>query len=337
MHTGQHFDNNMSQVFFDELGICVPKYNLAISGGAHGAQTARMLEAVEHVLKEEEPSAVLVYGDTNSTLAGALAASKLNIPVIHIEAGLRSFNRRMPEEINRVITDHLSSLLFAPTGVGLRNLKQEGISSENCFCIGDVMYDASIIFGAQAEATSSILDKVGLIRQNYLLATIHRAENTDDVSRLAAIFEALSDLAEDVPLVLPLHPRTRQIVEAHGFIDSRGPKGNFFIIEPVGYLDMIMLEKNASLIITDSGGVQKEAFFYEVPCVTLRDETEWTELVELGWNTLVSPAGGSHGIARVIRESIGVKGVTGNPYGSGNAGQKIVEEIGRRYSRPQAF
>lgn len=337
VHTGQHFDNNMSQVFFDELGICAPKYYLAISGGTHGAQTARMLEAVEHVLKEEEPSAVLVYGDTNSTLAGALAASKLNIPVIHIEAGLRSFNRRMPEEINRVITDHLSSLLFAPTGVGLRNLKQEGISSENCFCIGDVMYDASIIFGTQAEATSSILDKLGLIRQNYLLATIHRAENTDEASRLAAIFEALSDLAKDVPLVLPLHPRTRQIVEAHGLIDSRGPEENFFIIEPVGYLDMIMLEKNASLIITDSGGVQKEAFFYEVPCVTLRDETEWTELVELGWNTLVSPAVGSHGIARVIREAIGVKGVTGNPYGSGNAGQKIVEEIGRRYSRLQVF
>jgi len=331
LHTGQHFDGNMSQIFFDELGICAPKYNLSISGGYHGAQTGRMLEKVEEVLIEEMPDLVLVYGDTNSTLAGALAASKLHIPIAHIEAGLRSFNRRMPEEINRIMTDHLSDLLFAPTEIGLRNLRNEGIAPEKCHYVGDVMYDASIYFGQRAEDVSSILNRLGLASKEYILATIHRAENTDDGTRLNAILDSFLNVAEDIPIVLPLHPRTKAAIEANGLLRRSKFSTNIILTDPIGYLDMIMLEKNALLIATDSGGVQKEAFIYKVPCVTLRDETEWTELVELGWNTVVSPLSGSVTISNTIREKMATKGVAGSPYGEGDASKRIAAEISKRY------
>ncbi len=286
LHTGQHFDDNMSKNFFDELEITTPQYNLGISGGLHGAQTGRMLEKVEETLVDESPDAVMVYGDTNSTLAGALAASKLHIPVVHIEAGLRSFNRHMPEEINRLVTDHLSDALFVPTSTGIENLRREGILEEKLHFVGDVMYDAALHFGKKAEHSSSILDRLKLASKKYVLATIHRAENTDTPHLLHALLDGLMQIARTIPVILPLHPRTRKIIENDDRLSKLNAIKGLQIIDPVGYLDMILLEKNAQLIATDSGGVQKEAFFYRVPCVTLRNETEWTELVELGWNTL---------------------------------------------------
>lgn len=285
VHTGQHYDSNMSEVFFDELEIPQPDYHLGIGSGTHGSQTGKMLEAIEAVLIQEQPNWVLVYGDTNSTLAGALAAAKLHIPVAHVEAGLRSFNRQMPEEINRVLTDHSSDILFAPTETAVKNLLHEGIAEQRIHLVGDVMYDAALYYGAKADTHSQILSNLGLSPKGYILATIHRAENTDDSLRLQAIFQGLIQVAQEIPVVLPLHPRTRKALERENlFLEV---SKSLVIIEPVGYLDMVMLEKNACLIATDSGGVQKEAFFYRVPCVTLREETEWVELVEMGWNCLV--------------------------------------------------
>lgn len=285
IHTGQHYDANMSSVFFEELEIPHPDYNLGIGSATHGAQTGRMLEAIEGVLLKEKPDWVLVYGDTNSTLAGALAAVKLHIPVAHVEAGLRSFNRRMPEEINRVLTDHASDLLFAPTQTAVENLQREGIPDARIKLVGDVMYDAALYYGAKAERQSRILNALKLEPKGYILATIHRAENTDDPLRLRAIFDSLAEIAHEIKVVLPLHPRTRAALVQASLYDKAAQ--SICLIEPVGYLDMMMLEKNARLIATDSGGVQKEAFFYHVPCVTLREETEWVELVELGWNYLI--------------------------------------------------
>lgn len=281
IHTGQHFDANMSDVFFDELDIPRPNHHLGIGGGTHGQNTGRMIEAIEAVLITEKPDWVLVYGDTDSTLAGALAAAKLHIPVAHVEAGLRSFNRRMPEEINRVLTDHISSLLFTPTDTATRNLANEGITGERVQQVGDVMYDAAIYYGKRAEQRSSILVDLRLTPKGYILATIHRAENTDDPHRLGEILNGLA--SAELPVVWPLHPRTKNRLNKFGL---RLP-ANFRAIDPVGYLDMVMLEKHAYLIATDSGGVQKEAYFYQVPCITLRDETEWVETVESGWNKLV--------------------------------------------------
>jgi len=286
IHTGQHFDSNMSEVFFRELEIPDPDYHLGIGGGTHGQNTGRMLEAIEQVLLHEKPDWVLVYGDTDSTLAGALAAVKLHVRVAHVEAGLRSFNRRMPEEINRVLTDHASDLLFAPTETAVKNLLREGIPEERIHRAGDVMYDAALYYGEKAERKSRVLERLGLTRKGYILATVHRAENTADRARLRAILQALAHTAREVAVVFPIHPRTRKAVERYGLGELIRP---LIVTDPVGYLDMVMLEKNARLIATDSGGVQKEAFFYRVPCVTVREETEWVELVELGWNRLVSP------------------------------------------------
>ena len=284
LHTGQHYDENMSQVFFDELEIPRPDHNLGVGSLPHGAQTGRMLERIEEVLLREKPDGVLVYGDTNSTLAGALAAVKLHIPVAHVEAGLRSLNRHMPEEINRVLTDHLSTLLFCPTRAAVDNLASEGIR-KGVELVGDVMYDAAQYYAAKAEARSSIMAELSLQPHEYVLATLHRAENTDDPTRLRAIIEGLGAVAQQVPVVIPLHPRTRAALEREGLLARVGETCR--LIPPVGYLDMVLLEKNARLIATDSGGVQKEAYFCGVPCITLREETEWVETVEAGWNVLV--------------------------------------------------
>uniref|UniRef100_UPI003341AB8F non-hydrolyzing UDP-N-acetylglucosamine 2-epimerase n=1 Tax=Castellaniella defragrans TaxID=75697 RepID=UPI003341AB8F len=320
IHTGQHFDANMSDVFFDELGITRPAYHLGIGGGTHGQNTGRMIEAVEQILLEQRPDWVLVYGDTDSTLAGAVAAVKLHIPVAHVEAGLRSFNRRMPEEINRVLTDHAADLLFAPTETAVTHLAREGIADARVRLVGDVMYDAALFYGDKAEQSSSILASLRLTPRRYALATIHRAENTDNPQRLAAIFEGFAQFGADI--VLPLHPRTRGRLAAQGLTLPK----NVRVIDPIGYLDMVMLEKNAHLIATDSGGVQKEAFFYRVPCVTLRDETEWSELVDGGWNRLAPPTNGGD-IASVLERALGSEGFDIQPYGDGNAASIIADSL----------
>jgi len=280
VHTGQHFDANMSDVFFDEMRIPRPDYHLGIGGGGHGDMTGQMLSRIEEVLLREKPDWMLVYGDTNSTLAGALAAAKLHVPVAHIEAGLRSFNRQMPEEINRILTDHLSGMLFAPTETAVRHLSAEGIT-RNVHQVGDVMKDATLAFLPQAKARMKLLESLGVAPKSYALVTIHRAENTDDPQRLRGVVEGLALLPER--LILPMHPRTK-----HRLHDAQiDLPANVTVIDPVGYVDMLLLEASAKVIITDSGGVQKEAAFMEVPCITLRNETEWTETVESGWNTLV--------------------------------------------------
>jgi UDP-GlcNAc3NAcA epimerase len=334
IHTGQHYDNNMSDVFFDELEMPVPDYNLGISADAQGAQTGRMLEAIEAVLMTEKPDLALVYGDTNSTLAGALAAVKLHIPVAHVEAGLRSLNRKMPEEHNRVLTDHCSDILFCPTEAAVENLKREGITDAAnntphslplVVNVGDVMYGAALFFGDKAKRESNILKDMNLESKTYILATVHRAENTDNPTRLMEIFEGLDEVARDIPVILPLHPRTRKKLG-----DIKFSASNLRLISPLGYLDMVMLEKNAHLIVTDSGGMQKEAFFHKVPCVTLRDETEWVELVDTGVNVLVGADKGKimQSIDRMIEKEIdGSLAV----YGRGDAGEKVVEILTSRH------
>ncbi len=322
VHTGQHYDDNMSRVFFEELEIPKPDISLDVGSGTHGVQTGRMLALLDEVLLAEQPDRVLVYGDTNSTLAGALAASKLHYPVAHVEAGLRSYNREMPEEINRVLADHLADILFAPTNASVDNLRREGIEGNSVHLVGDVMYDAALYYGEKAERGSAVLDRSGLRANGYVLATVHRAENTDERSRLATIFEALSNVAEEVPVVVPLHPRSRKALAGFGLLDRA--QRDLKILPPVGYLDMLMLEKNALAIATDSGGVQKEAFFYRVPCVTLREETEWVELVDLGWNRVVVPSDADH-LSAVITGAIGRAGMDAAPYGHGDAGTRIGE------------
>jgi UDP-GlcNAc3NAcA epimerase len=313
VHTGQHYDAGMSDIFFEELGIPAPDYNLAIGSGSHGAQTGAMLAAVEVVLTKEKPDWVLVYGDTNSTLAGALAAAKLHIPVAHVEAGLRSFNRKMPEEINRVVTDHISDLLFCPSSVASRNLTNEGLF-RGVHVVGDVMYDA-LLWARFQQGTSSILDRLGLSLGHYVLATLHRAENTDDPQKLVAILQALNSMTE--PVVFPIHPRTRHSISMVGW----NPADHVYCIEPVGYLDMINLQSNARLIVTDSGGMQKEAYWLKVGCITLREETEWIETVESGWNILV----GSNK-EKILNALSSFKPANHQPliYGESGAGRKIV-------------
>jgi UDP-N-acetylglucosamine 2-epimerase len=284
VHTGQHYDANMSEVFFEELNIPKADYNLGIGSGPHGEQTGNMLRRIETVLIKERPDAVLVYGDTNSTLAGALAAAKLHIPVAHVEAGLRSYNRRMPEEVNRIVTDHLSTLLFAPTSTAVKNLRREGIK-KGVHLVGDVMYDAVLQHIQVAEAKSRILRCLAIRSKAYVLATVHRAENTDDAHVLRNIVEAFCKISLNEPLIWPVHPRTRKVLAR---LAMRIPgRTQLRLIEPVSYLEMLKLEKNARVILTDSGGVQKEAKWFQVPCVTLREETEWVETVEAGWNTVV--------------------------------------------------
>jgi len=288
VHTGQHYDKNLSDVFFHQLPLPKPKHHLGVGSGSHGKQTAAILERTERVLLKEQPDVAVVYGDTNSTVAGALAAAKLKIRIAHIEAGLRSFNRLMPEELNRVATDHLSDLLFCPTDTAVRNLKREGVTN-GVFLAGDVMLDAVLSFRPLAQKSSRVISRLGFEADAYILLTIHRAENTDSVEQMADVVELLMQLKR--PTVFPIHPRTRHHL-------SRTPKlrtlhkallraGNMRIIDPVSYLDMLALESNARLVLTDSGGVQKEAYFLGVPCLTLRHQTEWTETLEGGWNRLV--------------------------------------------------
>ena len=324
VHTGQHYDVNMSRVFFEEMEIPEPDYNLGIGGGSHGQNTGRMLEGIERILLDERPDWVLVYGDTDSTLAGALAAVKLHLPVAHVEAGLRSFNRSMPEEINRVLTDHASDLLLAPTPIAVENLRREGLPEARIRWVGDVMYDAALHFGRLADRKSVILKRLRLQPNSYILATVHRAENTDDPARLEAVFEGLARVAAELPVVLPLHPRTRKALARMGWLDRA--RERLRLIEPVGYVDMVALEKSARLIATDSGGVQKEAYFFGVPCVTLREETEWVELLEAGWNTLAPPTSPS-AIARAISERLDTRGRSVLLYGDGGAAARIVSEL----------
>lgn len=323
VHTGQHYDDNMSAVFFSELDISTPDFSLGVGSGTHGAQTGRMLEAIEQILLREMPDWVLVYGDTNSTLAGALAAAKLHIPIAHVEAGPRAYNRLMPEEVNRVLTDHVSDLLFAPTAAAEQNLLAEGIPKTRIHLVGDVMFDAALYYGVRAEATSRILGEVGVKPKEYMLATVHRAETTDNPSKLKATIDGLMRVAVDYPVVLPLHPRTRKVLEQHGLLSTA--EKVLRILAPVGYLDMAMLEKNARIVATDSGGVPKEAYFYGVPSVILRKEAVWVELVDMGWAVTVDPVCGGT-IAGVIRSHLNARGCTQSlPYGDGKASERIVD------------
>lgn len=325
IHTGQHFDANMSSVFFAELGMADPKYHLGIHGGHHGEMTARMLEGIEQILLLEQPDALLVYGDTNSTLAGTLAAVKMHIPVAHVEAGLRSFNMRMPEEINRVLTDRVSAWLFAPTAVAVSHLRREGLNAESIHQVGDVMYDAALFHGDRAEkAGENLVAGLALPRDGYVLLTAHRAENTNDASRLRTILDAVMRVGRQMPVLWPLHPRTRGVLRSTDLIALA--ENQVHVVEPLGYLDMVSAERNAAVIATDSGGVQKEAFFHGVPCVTLREETEWVELVSAGWNRLAPPTNADE-VSKAILAACGTRGAPVEPYGDGHAAEKIVARL----------
>jgi len=325
IHTGQHFDDNMSDVFFREMEIPAPNYNLEIGVGTQGEQTARMLEKAERVLLQERPDIVLLYGDTNSTLAGALAAAKLMIPIAHVEAGLRSNNKRMSEEINRIVADHLSILHFAPTDGAVANLLREGVPSQSIHKVGDVMYDAARHYAERIKAEDTVRLPPTLSSKGYVLATVHRAENTDDPASLRAIVDGLGLIASKLPVIFPIHPRTRGALEANGLLDRI--KSTTIAVDPVSYFQMIHLEMNAALIVTDSGGVQKEAFFFDVPCVTVRDETEWSELIELGWNRLSPPLRGPAAIAETAAAMLNFAGPAAQPYGTGNAARAIVDVL----------
>lgn len=323
VHTGQRFDAGMSDIFFDELGIPAPAHHLGIAGGGHGEMTGRMLGAIETVIDRARPDWVVVYGDTNTTLAGALAAVKLHIPVAHVEAGLRSCNRGMPEEINRILADHCADLLLTPTQTATRNLCIEGVPEGRIAEVGDVMYDTALIFGEMAVRRGRGAAAFDLPLGGYVLATIHRQENTEDPARLGAIADGLAAVAGEMPVLLPLHPRTGQRLRAHGLEHRLGAVRT---IAPLGYLDMAGLQREAGVIATDSGGVQKEAFFHGVPCVTLRDETEWVELVEAGWNRLVPPRDAAQ-ISDAIRAARGTQCAAITPYGTGDAAEVITGKL----------
>ncbi|GAB1453581.1 UDP-N-acetylglucosamine 2-epimerase (non-hydrolyzing) [Draconibacterium sp.] len=319
VHTGQHFDENMAEIFFRQMDIPQPKYNLGINSLSHGAMTGRMLEEIEKVLIAEKPSVIVVFGDTNSTLAGALAASKLHIPVAHIEAGLRSFNMKMPEEINRILTDRISNFLFCPTEVAINNLLIEGFENFDINIInsGDVMYDVALYYSRVSSEKSTIINDLGLSKKPFLLSTLHRQENTDDLERLNSIISALNTLSKDYQIVLPIHPRTRKILQ------NENIRLDFELIDPVGYFDMIELLKHCQMVITDSGGVQKEAFFFEKHCLVTRDETEWTELVDLHYNFMVGAE--TDKIINTVAEVEKTKAKFNvKPYGDGNAADKIA-------------
>lgn len=321
VHTGQHFDKNMSEVFFEEMEIPAPNYNLEIHSLSHGAMTGRMIEKVEEILLAERPEGLMVYGDTNSTLAGAIAASKLHIPIIHVEAGLRSFNMLMPEEVNRILTDRISSLLFCPTDAAVANLQKEGFAGYNARIVknGDVMQDAAIYYAARSKERSTVISSLGL-KDGFVLATIHRQENTDDPEKLRAVMAGLNEINRETRVVVPLHPRTRNILKKQGVVPE------FTVIDPVGYFDMVELLKHCSLVVTDSGGVQKEAFFFQKPCITARDQTEWVELVEGGFNTLVGAD-----TTLMVDAYHRAKGCTCNfgvnLYGQGVASHVVAQEI----------
>lgn len=318
VHTGQHYDTNMSSIFFDEMHIPKPDYLLGIGGNSHGSMTGKMLERIEDILFVERPDWVLVYGDTNSTLAGALAASKLNVPIAHVEAGLRSYNMRMPEEINRILTDRISSLLLCPTTTSVRNLHQEGFNywsgEPSLALVGDIMQDGAFFYSNLSKKPQDLV-----LKERFVLATIHRAENVDNHERLISIIKGLNEIASEIQVVLPLHPRTRNIILNIGLDISA-----LEVIEPIGYLNMVWLLQNCLCVITDSGGLQKEAFFFEKPCITMRDETEWTELVDAGANVLTGA--NSEKIVVAYRE-VDRKGITYDQriYGGGNAAKNIID------------
>ena len=316
IHTGQHFDKNMSDIFFDEMEIPKPDYNLNINSLSHGAMTGQMLEKIEEVLFKEEPDWVLIYGDTNSTIAGALAASKLHIRVAHVEAGLRSFNMKMPEEVNRILTDRISNILFCPTNTAIENLKKEGYNNIDCKIVksGDVMQDTAIFYSKKEKKPQ--VD----ISDEFILATIHRAENTDNNERLGSVLQALNETAKEIQIILPLHPRTAKIIA-----NSEFNTDNLTIIDPIGYLEMVYLLNRCKLVMTDSGGLQKEAFFFKKPCITLRDETEWVELINHGFNTIVGAD--KKNILQAYKNQNYNIDFNINLYGNGKASKKIVDEL----------
>ena len=323
LHTGQHYDEQMSDIFFQQLNIPLPAWQLDCGRGSHAEMTGRMMIEIERALQQNRPDYVLVYGDTNSTLAGALTAAKLHIPVIHVEAGLRSFNRQMPEEINRILTDHLSDYLFCPTYAAIDNLKREGIT-KGVVHTGDVMYDAALTFGKIAEQTSTILSSMQLQTKQFYLCTVHRAENTDRQENLAQIIQALIEIARpDCPVVLPVHPRTKKQLAVWQLFSKIESNKAIRVIEPVDYLDMIMLEKHAKTILTDSGGIQKEAYFHRTPCITLRNETEWVETISAGWNQLASCR--TDDILRCLANTLQQTEI--EQYGNGHAAEKIVQTL----------
>ena len=318
IHTGQHYDSKMSEVFFKELEIPSPKYNLGIGGFSHGAMTGRMIEGIEKILLEEKPNFTLVYGDTDSTLAGALASVKLQIPVIHIEAGLRSFNMQMPEEINRILTDRVSSLLFAPTKRAVENLQREGFENFDCeiVCSGDVMYDVALYYKDRAKKPNMVFPK------EFILCTLHRAGNTENLQKMKNIFEALNKISSQIPVIMPLHPRTQNKILVNNIQAE-----NIYFIEPLGYLEMVWALQNCVMVATDSGGLQKEAYYFKKPCITLREETEWVELLEVGCNCLVGAD--TEKIYQAFKKMSDINlNFDALLYGNGNASQKILEVIG---------
>lgn len=321
LHTGQHYDDNMSKVFFEELEIPRPDINLEVGSESHARQTAAMMIGIEKFLEQEKPDMVLVYGDTNSTLAGAVAAAKLHIKIAHVEAGLRSLNRSMPEEINRIVADKVADLLFCPTATAVKNLASEG-SSTGVFNIGDVMFDATLKFAPIAEQKSRVLERLSLEPKSYFLLTLHRAENTDAPANLSHIVDALVQSKKTI--VFPAHPRTVKLLKQFQLYEKLAGAKNMIVIEPVSYIDMIMLEKHANKIITDSGGVQKEAYFYQVPCITLREETEWVETVADGWNCLVGS--NAEKIKSALEDFVPDSPQQGH-YGAGKASEKLVEVL----------
>ena len=329
VHTGQHYDPNMSEIFFEEMAIPKPHYNLGVSNGGHGSMTGQMMINLEKIIQDDKPDGVIVYGDTNSTLAGALVASKLHIPVIHIEAGLRSFNMSMPEEINRILCDRISHLLFCPTKTAIDNLKKEGYDNLDCkiFLSGDVMYDVILYYSSMLEGKSQISEQLGL-KKKYILCTIHRAENTNDEYRLKQIFSALSIISDDITVILPLHPRTKKLVQSYGIKYSNNMK----IIDPVGYFDMLELLTGSSMVMTDSGGLQKEAYFMAKPCVTLRDQTEWVELLDFGYNTLSGADADKIQLEYLKMKDVKIPN-SHQLYGSGDAAGQIVKDINTYYSQ----
>lgn len=319
VHTGQHYDENMSDVFFRELSMPVPSYNLNINGGGHGEMTGTMMQKLEPILLKEKPDWVVVYGDTNSTLAGSLTAVKLHIPVAHVEAGLRSFNNKMPEEINRILTDRVSSLLFCPSDNAVKNLHLEGFDNYNAAIhqVGDIMYDSALFCAEVAKRQSKILESYSLKNNGYILCTIHRAENTDDPKRLSNIIEALNEINKQVPVIVPLHPRTKKLISLNNITPE------FIITAPVGYFDMIQLIQNSRAVMTDSGGLQKEAFFFKKHCLIMRDETEWPELVEFKNNFIVGTD--KNKIIQALFALPKNWNNHNNPYGSGNTAQLIAQ------------
>lgn len=327
VHTGQHYDYNLNDIFFEELNIPRPDYNLGVGSGTHGWQTGEMLKRIEKTIMKEKPNIVLVFGDTNSTLAGALAAVKLHVPIAHIEAGLRSFDKKMPEEINRVITDHISDVLFAPTENAVKNLENEGIK-KGVYLVGDVMVDALQRNIEIAQKKSKIIEKLNIHPKEYILVTLHRAENTDNKRNLLNIVNALTALNKT--LVFPIHLRTLNALKKYKLLEKLKNPSNIILTEPVGYLDMLVLEKNAWKILTDSGGVQKEAYILKIPCITMRNTTEWIETVEDGWNILVGSE--TEKIINAIENFNPSSKVHSNIYGNGHASERITEILEKLYS-----